>query len=267
MRLVASATLVFLVALAVNAWMLCEQALRGSSPALPHVPDQEFIVLAVWGVLTPTIWGFNARWLPVFLGLRNPLATGLYVAYGLSLAGIITTWLGFLPLSQVIFLLAALLAIESLHVWKRPVNAPKLLNVHHSFPFFVRLSYAWLVVSCALGMIAAHIDTQGGFWGASRHALTVGFVAAMVFAIGQRVLPAFCGMRVLWSKGVMYWSLYLLNAGCLVRVISEPLAYNGIWSPAWKLLPLSAVAELIAVTLFAVNLGATLLRPPAHLQR
>ena len=40
----------------------------GNSPALPHGTDQQFVVLAVWGVLVPTIWGFNSRWLPIFLG-------------------------------------------------------------------------------------------------------------------------------------------------------------------------------------------------------
>lgn len=267
MRLVAFATLAFLAALAINAWMLFAQALRGVSPALPHVSDQQFVVLAVWGILVPTIWGFNARWLPVFLGLKSPNAKALYIAYALSVAGIVATWLDFLPLAGVFFLLAALLAIEALHIWTAAVNEPKLLNVHHCFPLFVRSAYAWLLVSCTLALVAARIDTQGGFWGASRHAITVGFVAVMVFAIGQRILPAFCGMRVLWSKGLMYWSLYLLSAGCLVRVVSEPLAYNGIWQPAWHLLPLSAVVELTAVTLFAVNLGATLLQPPAHLRQ
>ncbi|HEV2462913.1 MAG TPA: hypothetical protein VGT04_03845 [Acidobacteriaceae bacterium] len=52
-----------------------------------------------------------------------------------------------------------------------------------------------------------------------------------------------------------------------MRVVSEPLAYNGIWQPAWHLLRLSAVVELTAVTLFAVNLGATLQQPPAHLRQ
>jgi hypothetical protein len=72
-------------------------------------------------------------------------------------------------------------------------------------------------VASLLGCLAAIEDHAGGLWGASRHALTVGFVAVMVFTIGQRVLPAFCGMRVLWSKELMFWSLALLNLGCLVR--------------------------------------------------
>jgi hypothetical protein len=32
---------------------------------------------------------------------------------------------------------------------------------------------------------AARADTHGGIWGASRHALTVGFLSTMVFAIGR----------------------------------------------------------------------------------
>lgn len=266
MHIVAYSTIVFLVTLVVNGGMLFWQALRGNSAALPHLADQQFIVMAVWGILVPTIWGFNARWLPVFLGLRQPNERELYVAYGFSIAGIIATFFQLLPVAAVVFLFAALLAIDALHIWKPSINPPKLLNVHPSFPFFVRIAYSWLLLSCALDMMAVLWDSSGGIWGASRHALTVGFVAGMVFAIGQRLLPAFCGMRILWSTTLMYWSLFLLFSGCLLRVFSEPLAYQNIWATAWKMLPASAITELIAVSLFALNIGATLLQPAAHLR-
>lgn len=64
----------------------------------------------------------------------------------------------------------------------------------------------------------------------------------------------------------MFWSLALLHLGCLLRVTLEPLAYENYWTFAWKLLPFSAVVELTAVVLFAVNIIATLLHPPAHLR-
>lgn len=54
------------------------------------------------------------------------------------------------------------------------------------------------------------------------------FVAGIVFAIGQRILPALCGMRILWIERLMGWSLCLLFPGCLIRVSAEPLAYEGI---------------------------------------
>jgi uncharacterized protein involved in response to NO len=266
MLAVMTATIAFLVVLIVNCAALIHLALHGDSPALPHVFDQQFVVLAVWGVLVPTIWGFNARWLPIFAGFRKPDGVHLLMAYGFSLAGLVAVFAQWLPIAAVAFLFASLLAIDALHVWAHAVQPAKLLHVHRSFPFFIRLTYVWLVVSCVLTALAVLYDRAGGIWGASRHALTVGFVAGMVFVIGQRILPAFCGMRVLWSTQLMFWSLLLLHVGCLLRVALEPLAYEGYWALAWKVLPFSAFVELTAVALFAANIFGTLLHPPAHLR-
>ena len=63
----------------------------------------------------------------------------------------------------------------------------------------------------------------------------------------------------------MFGALLLLNLGCVLRVCSEILAYEGFAAHAWSVLPVSAVIELAAVTLFAVNLAVTFLRPSAHL--
>jgi uncharacterized protein involved in response to NO len=214
----------------------------------------------------PTIWGFNTRWLPVFAGLQKPNDRRLLAAYGFSVAGVVAVFVPWWAVSAVLLLLAAFLAIDGLHVWEPAAQPAKLLNVHSSFPLFVRVAYIWLVVSCVLNMLAVLYDRAGGIWGASRHALTVGFVAGMVFVIGQRVLPAFCGMRILWSTRLMFWSLLLLQLGCTLRVTFEPLAYEHYWKPAWQLLPGSAVLELAAVVLFAWNITATSLQPPAHLR-
>ena len=263
--LVMAATVAFLVAMIINLAALTHLALYGDSPTLPHVFDQQLVVLAVWGVLVPTIWGFNARWLPVFAGFQKPNNVRLLVAYGLSVAGVLAVFLQWLPIAAVLFLFASLLAIDGLHVWERSVQPAKLLHVHTTFPVFIRITYVWLVASCVLDAWAVIYDHAGGIWGASRHALTVGFVAGMVFVIGQRILPAFCGMRVLWSTRLMFWSLLLLHVGCAMRVTLEPLAYESYWSFAWKLLPYSAFVELTAVVLFAANIIGTLLHPPAHL--
>ncbi len=266
MVVVIAATVAFLVAVTANCAALMYLALYGKSPALPHVLDLQLVVLAVWGVLVPTIWGFNARWLPVFAGFKKPEGIRLLVAYGLSVAGVVAVFLQWLPMAAALFLAAALLAVHALHVWRPAVQPAKLLHVHRTFPVFVRVAYIWLVVSCILDGIAVRYDHGGGIWGASRHALTVGFVAGMVFVIGQRVLPAFCGMRILWSSRLMFWSLLLLNVGCALRITLEPLAYEHIWNLAWKLLPYFAIVELTAVVLFAANIAVTLLYPPAHLR-
>jgi hypothetical protein len=93
--------------------------------------------------------------------------------------------------------------------------------VHSSFPIFVRVAYFWLFIAAILGIWAAMVINVPGIWGASRHALTVGFLSTMVFAIGQRVVPAFSGMRLLFSTKAMFMALFLLSVGCLMRVSSE----------------------------------------------
>lgn len=266
MTVVFGGTIAFLVAMIVNFAALAYLAVLGTTPALPHLLDQQMIVLAVWGVLVPTIWGFNARWLPIFAGLKTPNSARLLLAYSLSIAGVVTLFKQWWSVSAALLLFAALLAVDALHVWEPAVRPAKLLNVHASFSLFLRIPYIWLVVSCVLNMLAVRYDYAGGIWGSSRHAITVGFIAGMVFVIGPRIIPAFGGMRILWSTSLMFWSLLLLQLGCTLRVIFEPLAYEKYWALAWKVLPYSAIVELIAVALFAWNICATLLQPPAHLR-
>jgi hypothetical protein len=64
----------------------------------------------------------------------------------------------------------------------------------------------------------------------------------------------------------MFASLFLLNLGCALRVISEIPDYEGFAFATffWQVLPVSAVIELSAVTVFAANLLVTFLRPAPH---
>ena len=79
----------------------------------------------------------------------------------------------------------------------------------------------------------------------------------MIFAIGPRILPVFCCGRQLFSPALMFWACLILNLGCMLRVSSEIPAYEGFAHGAWRILPYSAVIELVAVSLFALNLALT----------
>jgi hypothetical protein len=81
----------------------------------------------------------------------------------------------------------------------------------------------------------------------------------MVFTIGPRILPHFSGIYNHFSKRLMLLSLLLLQIGCTLRVLSEPLAYEGIQAFAWKTLPISGVLELSGVVVFATNMALTLI--------
>jgi hypothetical protein len=241
-------------------------ARSAASPALPQPLDQRFLVLAGWGFMVPFIWGFSAKWLPVFLGTRSPddrLLLGTVAVYE---SAILLGLTGLFRAAALLILLASLLAAYALQIFVMPERPAKTGGIHESFPFFVRLAYVWLIVAASLGVWAANASNPSGIWGASRHALTVGFVSIMVFAIGQRVLPAFSGMKMLFSPRLMFAGLLLLSLGCFLRVTGEVLAYQDILTAAWTWLPCSALLELAGVTLFAVNLIATFLSDPPSLQ-
>lgn len=249
----------WLAALLINLLSAAFLAWHAASPVLPHRFDQRFLVLETWGFLVPFIWGFSAKWLPIFLGLRPLHPRVLLWAVALNSAGVITALFGLIVASTLLLLASIISAIYSLRLFEPSERAPKIKGVHGSFPIFVRLAYAWAVLSSGLAIWASLTADSAGIWGASRHALTVGFVALMVFSIGQRVLPAFSGMRLLFSTKLMFAALALLSIGCLIRVSSEILAYQGFASFAWSWLPLSAVMELTAVAIFALNLAITFL--------
>jgi hypothetical protein len=220
-----------------------------------------------WGWLAPFVWGFSAKWLPALIGLRQPRMPRLVTGLILNEIGVVIALAGFTPWATPAFVAAAVLVSSAIGIFEASSGEAKTRGVHSTFPFFVRLAYAWLIIAAVLGTAAALFDVSGGIWGASRHAFTVGFVSVMIFAIGQRVLPAFAGQRLLWSPGLMAAGLTLLALGCTLRASAEILAYQQYAPWAWSVLPVSAVIELVAVTIFAVNLGVTILEPDKGLRR
>jgi uncharacterized protein involved in response to NO len=259
-------TIGFGASLLLNLAVAAYVSLYNTGPAFPVIFEARFLVVVGYGFIVPMIWGFSARWLPVFLGLKPLNERALGFALFLNISGVLLAAAGFLQLAHWIIWAAAVTAVIAFNLFELPNQAPKTTGVHVSFPAFVRIAYIWLPVATTLGICGVYLDQAHGWIGASRHALTVGFVSTMVFAIGQRVLPAFAGMRLLFSTRLMLTCLLLLNVGCALRVSSEILAYENYWSPAWKALPWSAICELAAVTVFAANMLLTFIQRPAHLR-
>lgn len=254
----------FMLGLLVNLGAAVYVSFYGVQPVFPAALEWRLLALLSYAFIVPTVWGFSARWLPVFLGLRQPSDLLLRGSLLLMAIGVAFALAGFSHVAPWLFAAGAIQSCVALNIFSKQERPAKTGGIHPSFPLFVRTAYTWLVVATALGICAAYLDRMNGWTGAGRHALTVGFIATMVFAIGQRVLPAFAGMRVLYSPRLMFCSLALLTVGCTLRVGSEILAYEGYWPPAWHVLPVSAICELVAVTVFAANLLLTFKQPPAH---
>ena len=264
---VISASIGLLLSLIANLAACIYLALRGQGPALSHILDQRYLVLITWGFMVPFVWGFSTRWMSVLLGLKPVRPKLLLSALVLNFAGVAVTLLGWLAVATLLFVAGTALAIAALRMFEKAQQEPKTRGVHRSFPFFVRMAYGWLMVAALLGVGAVLWDSSGGIWGASRHALTVGFIAVMVLCVGQRILPAFAGMRLLWSTRLMFAGLFLLTVGCTLRVPSELLAYQDYASWAWSVLPVSAFLELAGITAFAMNIFGTFILEPSHAQK
>ncbi|HEY9869291.1 MAG TPA: NnrS family protein [Candidatus Obscuribacterales bacterium] len=233
-----------------------------STPVFPRDVASRLLVLATWGFVVPIVWGFTAHWMLVFLGLRPTnqalLLSGFWTCVGgvaFSLAG----W--FLP-GATLILLGSFLAVVALRLFEPAEKPAKTAGVHPSFPAFVRLAYGWLIVAAFLSLWAAMAHGAAGIAGAGRHALTVGFFSTMVFSVAPRILPAFMSRKQLFSSKLMLVSLSALTAGCLVRVVSQIVAYQGYADWAWTVLPASATLELLAFLAFGINMLGTMLQPP-----
>lgn len=246
-----------LAAVAFNAWQGFVVAEHGDAPLLPFDLNQRYLVLITWGFVVPFVWGFSTRWLPPLLGLRKSHKEWMLPVVALSFVGVGVAMFGHLLASSIILVVASIGFIYAVRIFEPLEKKPSLRGVHPSATWFIRSAYVWLLIAGALAIVAAAVPLPNGYAGAGRHALTVGFFSVTVFVIGPRVLPGFFNVVRLWSPRLMASALTLLSIGCTVRVVSQILAYEGISQFAWKTLPLSAIIEMTAVTLFAFNMLMT----------
>ena len=143
---------------------------RSNGPAFPPNFDQRFLILAAWGFMVPFVWGFNAKWLPAFLGTRPPhdrlfKLLSEFIGGGNCFADSLAFFRG--P-PQHCLLGASLLAMIALHIFARPEKPAKTKGIHSSFPLFVRSAYVWLLIAAVLGIWADNATDPVGIWGASR---------------------------------------------------------------------------------------------------
>ncbi len=249
------------VALILNLGICIEVSFRASAPRFPPLWDRTFLLIALWGFAVTVAWGYSTRFVTIFLGLKPPLhqaARWLSIGVGtLVLSALARQFL----LADLLALVLTVYAIWAIRIFHPSVRPPKLIGVYRLYPTFIRLAYVWLVIGAALGVAADFVPRVTGLGGASRHAITVGFIATLIFALAPRILPSFLNGRELYSTRIMAASLWLLSAGCLLRVFSEAIAYSA-GGRLWSLLPLSAFLELAAVIAFVVNMAATLTQSP-----
>ena len=133
--------------------------MRGTSPEIPAEFDQRFLVLQTWGFLVPFVWGFNAKWLPVFLGLRPVRGRVLLLAVALNSTGVLVAFAGWMTAATLVLIVGLMTALYSLRLFEPPARRAKVKGVHKSFPVFVRSAYIWALIAASLGI---WFGAQGG---------------------------------------------------------------------------------------------------------
>ncbi|MGC1644486.1 MAG: hypothetical protein WA741_01550 [Candidatus Sulfotelmatobacter sp.] len=152
---VIAGSLGLLLTLLVNVGLAFYLAFQSTSPEVPANFDQRFLVLETWGCLVPFVWGFNAKWLPVFLGLRPVRGRILLPAIALNSGGVLLALAGAILPATVLILTGLVTAITALRLFEPSERPAKVKGVHVSFPFFVRLAYLWALIAAFLSLWAA----------------------------------------------------------------------------------------------------------------
>lgn len=251
----------FGIALLLNLYLSIDVALHSGEPVFPAAADRVFLMVALWGFAIPVAWGYSARFVTIFVGLRPALqAAARWLAAGVAAVVVFALLRQFL-LADIMAAVVTFGAVGALQVFRAPTREPKRMGVYRHYPVFIRLAYAWVVAGSLLGIWADLDPRLTGMGGASRHALTVGFLAMLIFCVAPLILPSFLAGRELRSARLMGLSLWLLALGCFLRVTSESVAYSSSGGLSWKLLPVSAIFELTAVCVFVLNLAWTMAQP------
>jgi hypothetical protein len=137
---------------------------------------------------------------------------------------------------------------------------------------FLRAAYVWLFISLAmLVLLPAYLAAAGltfshAYYGAVRHAITVGFVSLMIVGVAAKVVPTLGGVDVralspLWAPFV------LLNAGCGLRVVGQTL--TDVLPASFPVTAASGLLEVAGLALWGLHLWAVMagrarLRPSAE---
>jgi len=220
------------------------------------------------------ILGVSQRIFPNFYGLRAPNGTVSLIALGclnFAVAGEVTglvlmrvaghAWAALWYLSALLLAATVVVLVASWRIFGRAAEPDRSLK-------FLRAAYVWLFVSLAMLVLlpeyqlvvlprispqseAAQLGFSHAYYGAIRHAITVGFVSLMIVGVAAKVVPTLNGVDVKRLPG-LWLPFLLLNAGCAMRVTFQTLTDHT--AAAFPLAGVSGVLEVAGLALWGVHL-------------
>lgn len=229
------------------------------------------------GIAVVMILGVSLRLLPHAYGFRVPSREWqTFLFWGLNgaiLSGVVLFVVGMTGGNHWLLLVHWLTTITLLVI---AIGTPFQFRLFGAVPEnerdrslkFIRAAYVWFILATAMlvftpiynfgiymPITGSHVPFSHAFFGAYRHALTVGFIMMMIVGVSSKVVPTLSGVDVRSARSL--WPTFLLlNLGNLTRV-SFQIATD--FSPAaYKVMGISGFIEVVGLTLWGYELFANM---------
>jgi hypothetical protein len=155
-----------------------------------------------------------------------------------------------------------LLFFYNLNILTKPEVDFSGMEIEKSYEKFVWAGIVWLVFAETAALIFTFSEAAGtpvshALIGAYRHAVTVGFITMLIFGFASRIIPISQGIK-LHSYTLLTKIFILINVGCAIRVIFQPVAVHTGSAPAFLLMGISGFIESLAILLFGINIWRTI---------
>jgi len=224
--------------------------------------------MQIHGMAMLMILGVNIRLLPGIYQVPPVPARRAWSALIILLTGIVSEvvffiafrWTGNAAAAAALFASWTLLAVGVTMIalpWKlwRPLR--DLDGQIDRSGKFIRTAYLWLAVSMGMLLLlpaylwAAQVPFSHAYFGAIRHAITVGFISLMIMGFSAKVVPTLNGVD---PRGLsQLWGPFLLiNLGCFLRVTLQTWTD---WHPgAFNFVGVSGALEVAALAWWGMGL-------------
>lgn len=235
-------------------------------PALRDIQIHGFALLMVLGVSQRIFHHFyslplpNSRLSLVMLPVLNLAVVG--EAAGLVLMRLVNpVWAALWYGSVIVLTIATTTLVCDWRLWRTAEDSDRSLK-------FLRTAYVWLFVSVAMLVLlplyqavilrhlapdsaAAQMGFSHAYYGAARHAITVGFISLMIVGVAAKVVPTLNGVDTK-SLSSLWAPFVLINAGCVLRVTGQTL--TDFTSLAFPVAGVSGLLEVAGLALWGAHL-------------
>lgn len=220
--------------------------------------------MQVHGLALFMIFGVSLRMFPALFDLPRVSDRRAWWAFGFLVAAVtgevvlflVYRWTNNHTFATSLLLPRALLALGAVMVvWRWRPWRP--FPVSDRSGKFVRAALAWLCVSLVMLMLLPVYRAMSGlpfshaYYGAIRHAMTVGFVSLLIMGMAAKVVPTLNGIDP-HTLSRLWGPFLLVNSGCFLRVVLQTLTD---WSErVYPLLGISGTLEVAGLAWWGLGL-------------